>query len=231
MTLQHSRPLGILCLERGGTPSKSRPGSILHPTTFSFPVISDIVEGAWADVVIRGDPPLESAYVAAARRLVEQGAVAISSNCGFSMRYQSSVAAAVNVPVALSSLLLLPTLLRQLPVRRKLVILTADSSCCDEALLGIEDPAQRARVVIGGIEGGKLWQNEMVRPPPYTETSEIEADVVACLGRLQVAHEGVAAILCECTGFPPVASAIRRITRLPVYDVTDLCRMTMASVA
>ncbi|WP_247523557.1 hypothetical protein [Bradyrhizobium sp. 145] len=181
--------------------------------------------------MIRGDPALEPAYVAAAQRLVEQGAIAISSNCGFSVRYQSAVAASVNVPVALSSLLLLPTLLRQLPAGSKLAILTADSSHCDEALLGIKDLAQRARVVIGGVEGGKLWQNEMVRPPAYTETWEIEADVVACLGRLQVTHEGVAAILCECTGFPPVASAIRRITKLPVYDVTDLCRMTMASVA
>lgn len=37
-------------------------------------------------------------------------------------------------------------------------------------------------------------------------------------------------LLFECTGFPVVTSAMRRITGLPIYDVTGLYRMTLASV-
>ncbi|WP_333924372.1 hypothetical protein [Bradyrhizobium sp. CCBAU 21362] len=202
----------------------------MSPTTYNFPVISETVKGAWADRVVRGDPALEPAYIAAARRLVERGAIAIGSNCGFSVRHQAAVAASVKVPVAMSSLLLLPTLLRELPKSAKLAVVTADSNHCGEDLLDIEDPSDRARVVIGGIEGGLFWQNEMKRPPPWTEIADIERDVLACVTRLRDAHPEIAAFLFECTGFPLTAPAVRRLTGLPTYDVTTLCRLTLASV-
>ena len=98
-------------------------------------------------------------------------------------------------------------------------------------MFGIKDPGERARVVIGGIEGGELWRNEMKRPPPVTEVAAIEADVVACVTRLRAAHLEIAALLFECTAFPLVAPEIRRLTKLPIYDIASLCRMTFASVA
>jgi hypothetical protein len=207
------------------------PGYLVNPATFDFPVITETVEGAWVDRVFRGDRALEPALVAAAQRLVERGAVAISSSCGFFVRYQAAVASAVNVPVATSSLLLLPALLRQVPPPAKIAVLTADSTILSEDLLGIDNPEARARVVIGGVEGGMLWRNELKRPPPLTEISDIEKDVVACVARVQAAHRDIAAILLECTVFPCVAPAIRRATALPIYDITALCRMTMASVS
>ncbi|MET4519951.1 hypothetical protein [Bradyrhizobium sp. I1.7.5] len=231
MAPQTSRSLGVLNLERGEQPpSKPRPHGLLNPETYGLPVILETVKGAWADVVIRGDQSLEAACIDAARRLVERGAVAITSNCGFFIRHQSAVAASVNVPVVMSSLLLVPTLIRQLPPASKLAVMTADSTQCTEDLLGLDSAADRSRVVIGGIEGGVLWQNEMKRPPPPTEVSEIEKDVIACVERLRSAHPEIAAILFECTGFPLVAPAMRGMTKLPIYDITTLCRMTLASV-
>lgn len=235
MTSHTVRSLGILHLERGLPPGTKPPtpaaGSILNPATFDFATISETVAGAWVENVVRGDPALEPAFIAAARRLVERGAVAITSTCGFSIRHQGAVAASVNVPVAMSSLLLLPTLLRQLPARAKIAVLTYDSKYCGEDLLGIDDPVERARVVIGGIEGGKFWHDELKRPAPPIDVAAIEMDVSACITRLRAAHPEIATILFECAAFPMVASAIRRIAQLPVYDITDLCRLTMASTA
>jgi len=231
MASQAPRSLGFLNLERGPSPAAPKPGALLNPATFDFPIISETVAGAWADKVLPGDPSLEPACIAAARRLVERGAVAISANCGFFIRHQAAVAASVNVPVALSSLLLVTALLRQLPPTAKLAVLTADSTYCGKDLLGIDSPAHQARVVIGGIEGGKLLQNEMKRPPPPTEDADIEADVTARVTKLRAAHPEIAALLFECTAFPRVTPAIRRKTGLPIYDITTLCRMTMASAA
>ncbi|MGY4627055.1 hypothetical protein [Bradyrhizobium sp. USDA 4486] len=226
--------LGILDLERGSPPDSPpaapRPGSLMSSATFNFPVISEPVAGAWADVVMRGDPALEPAYVAAARHLVERGAVAISSNCGFSIRHQAAVAASVNVPVVMSSLLLVPTVLRQLSPAAKLAIVTADSSQFSEDLLGVNDRAERTRIVIGGVEGGTLWQNAMMRPPQPTDVADIEKDVANCVARLRAAHPDIAALVFTCTGFPPVTPAIRRMTRLPIYDITTACRLALASV-
>ncbi|WP_456865538.1 hypothetical protein [Bradyrhizobium sp. USDA 4503] len=140
------------------------------------------------------------------------------------------MAASVNVPVVMSSLLLLPALLRQLPPLAKFTVLTYDSTHCGEDLLGLDDPAERARIVVGGIEGGKFWHDELKRPAPPIDVAAIETDVAACIARLRAAYPEIASILFECAAFPMVAPAIRRIAKLPVYDITDLCRMTMASV-
>ncbi|MGY3424359.1 hypothetical protein ACVWZW_004834 [Bradyrhizobium sp. F1.13.4] len=204
---------------------------ILNPSTFNFPVIAETVAGAWVENVVRGDPGLEPAYVAAARRLVERGAVAISSTCGFSIRHQRAIAASVDVPVAMSSLLLIPTLLRQVPPEAKIGVLTYDSTHCGEELLGVDDPGERARIVIGGIEGGKFWHDELRRPPPPIDVTSIETDVGARIESLRDAYPEIATILFECAAFPMVAAAIRRRVKLPVYDITDLCRLMIASVS
>lgn len=234
MTSQAPRSLGILHLERGlppgAKPPTPAPGSMLSSATFDFPTISETVAGAWVENVVRGDPALEPAFIAAARRLVERGAVAISSTCGFSIRHQRAVAASVNVPVAMSSLLLLPSLLRQLPPPGKIAVLTYDSNHCGDDLLAIDDPRDRARVVVGGIEGGKFWHDELKHPAPPTDVAAIETDVAACIALLRASHPDIAVILFECAAFPVVAPAIRRIAKLPAYDIAGLCRMMMASI-
>ena len=73
--------------------------------------------------------------------------------------------------------------------------------------------------MIGGIEGGEFWHNELKRPVPPTKVSSIERDVAACVTRLRTAHPEIATILFECAGFPLVAPAIRRMAKLPVYDI------------
>ncbi|MGY2933056.1 hypothetical protein ACVWZ6_002658 [Bradyrhizobium sp. GM6.1] len=226
--------IGMLCLEYGIPPAdfipSTRIGAISNHATFGFPVIGETVEGARVENVVRGDPTLEPAYVAAAKRLVSRGAIAISSDCGFSIRHQAAVAASVSVPVVMSSLLLAPTLLRQLPKHAKLAVITFDSNYSDEGLLGVEDAMDRKRIVIGGIEGTKYWHDGLKMPLPPTDVDAIEADVSACIARLRIAHPSIAAILLECASFPLAASVIRKNIQLPVYDITMLCRMTLQSI-
>ncbi|MER9300252.1 hypothetical protein NKI38_27785 [Mesorhizobium sp. M0621] len=235
MAPQPERSLGILNLERGkaadAMPSAPPRGSLMSSATYDFPVISETVVGAWVDLVVPGAPELESACVAAAKRLVERGAVAISANCGYFIRHQAAVAAAVNVPVVSSSLLLLPALLGQLPAAAKLAVLVAQPKHLSEDMLGIADPFARARVVIGGIEDSVLVRNENMRPPPPTDMADIEKDVLECSERLLGSHPDIKAFLFECTAMPLTAPAVHRMTGLPVYDITTLCRMTLASVA
>ncbi|WP_028744425.1 hypothetical protein [Rhizobium altiplani] len=233
MTNQSQPSLGILALETGRAPGapSTLPNSVFNPATFDFPTIAEMVPGAWVDRVVPGDSTLESSYIAAAQRLVERGAVAITSDCGFTIRHQAAVSAAVKVPVAMSSLLLVPLLLRQLPPKGKLAVLTFDSKHCGEDLLGLAGRSERERVIIGGIEDGTTWQNEMKRPSIPTTVAEIESDIAGCISQLRAAHPEIAAVLLECTMFPVAAPAIRRMTGLPVYDTATLYRMTFASVA
>ncbi|MER9350501.1 hypothetical protein [Mesorhizobium sp. M0227] len=232
--LQDRAVLGVLELDEGlssDSPNQiPRTGALTNPATFECLIITEMVEGARPDVVIRGEPLLDMACVAAARRLVQQGASVITSDCGFFIRHQEAVAAAVNVPVVLSSLLLVPALLRQLAPTRKLAVVTADSSNLDADLLGVDSQERRARIVIGGVEGGEYLRNSTARPFIRTDIAQIEKEVAACVAQLRADHPEIDMLLFECTGFPCVTDAIRMRTGLPVYDTTHLCRLTLASL-
>ncbi|MER8492704.1 hypothetical protein NKH53_31625 [Mesorhizobium australicum] len=228
MTALLPRSLGILSLDQGQEFEDTYASGSTVST--NLPVISELVEGALVERVVRGDMALEPAYVTAAKRLVERGAVAISSDCGFAVRYQKAVASSVNVPVAMSSLLLLPTLISQSPPSTKIGVVTYDSTCFSESLLGLNDSAERDRVVVGGIEGSKYWHDQKKHPAPPDDVEVLEGDISASIMRMRAAHPEIAYILFECTGFPLVAPAVRRSTQLPVYDIVVLRRMLISSV-
>jgi len=224
--------LGILLLDReGASPPTTIPGSLHNAATFDFPVIWETVTGAWAKNVIEGDPALRPAYAAAARRLADRGAVAITSNCGFAMRYQSAVAAAVDIPVALSSMLLASTLLQQMPAFGKLAVVTADASHFTEDLLQGIPLADRARILVAGIEGGDYWRGALERPPRFAGLAVVEREVAACIDRLLATEPGIGAVLFECATFPMVSAKIRGRLRLPVFDIADVGRLIFASRA
>lgn len=87
MTSQAEPSSGVLLLERRGQLVQPNPtplaGSVTNQATFNCPVISETIEGAWVENVVRGDSSLERPYIVATRRLVDRGAVAITSDCGF----------------------------------------------------------------------------------------------------------------------------------------------------
>ncbi|RVP45205.1 hypothetical protein [Sinorhizobium medicae] len=87
MISKSSGMLGIIELAEGlseRTPVQGREGSLLNPATFGLPIITEIVQGAFAEKrVMRGNPLLEGACVTAAQRLVERGASVIVGDCGF----------------------------------------------------------------------------------------------------------------------------------------------------
>ncbi|MCA1363372.1 hypothetical protein I6F14_23375 [Bradyrhizobium sp. IC3069] len=140
----------------------------------------------------------------------------------------------------MSSLLLLPTLLRIVNTSKKIAVLTFDSRICREDLLGISNPRERVRIVIGGAEGGEYWRNEKMHiekvhkekmpPPPRPPPELIISDVLACARRVRCEHPEIGAFLLECASFPLASSELRRREKLPVYDLTDLGRMLIASV-
>lgn len=94
-------------------------GSLSHPATFPFPTILRPVLGAWTkNVVFAGeDNKLEAAYISMAKDLVREGAGAIKSNCGFTLKFQRAMTEALSVPVSMPSLLLLPYLIASIKGR------------------------------------------------------------------------------------------------------------------
>src|SRR3954452_4053300 len=100
--------LGVLMLD---TRFPRGLGDIGNPASFAMPVRHHVVRGASPQRVVReGDPALLKPFIDAAQQLVDEGARAITTSCGFLVQFQAAMAAALPVPVWTSSLLKLPEL-------------------------------------------------------------------------------------------------------------------------
>jgi len=218
------KTLGILELDN--EPIK-QPGFLAGPGTFQFPVKRMKVLGATTRKVVDSDKSVRKNYIDSARRLEGEGVAAIIANCGFAGLFQSEVAAAVSVPVALSSLLLVPFIIKTLPAGCKVGLLTYDAQKLTEdhfAAAGWSSTQMHVPVV--GIEGSDSWRR-LAQPNPEVDPSELVKDVVSAAKRLLKAESNVRALVSECTGFPIASEAVRRETGVPVADCTVLARMLM----
>src|SRR2546427_11441313 len=119
---QYGFSVGILILD---TRFPRIPGDVGNAATFPFPVRYHRVSGAHPDLVVRrGAEGLLPAFVQGARALEGEGVGAITTSCGFLVKYQQELAAAVRVPVFTSSLLMVPLVHRLLPAGRRGRIIT-----------------------------------------------------------------------------------------------------------
>src|SRR5215510_10699064 len=122
---QYGFTVGILMLD---TRFPRIPGYMGNAATFDFPVRYHRVSGADPDLVVRrGALGLLPEFITGVRALEREGVGAITTNCGFLVKFQRELAAAVNVPVFTSSLLLVPLVHRMLPPRRRVGLMTVNA--------------------------------------------------------------------------------------------------------
>ncbi|WGR97962.1 hypothetical protein MTX26_27075 [Bradyrhizobium sp. ISRA443] len=222
-------PLGILMLERGGRLDRPFiPGDTGNASTWSVPVRYKPVPGLTAKRILGRDPgapDMTPAVVQAAVELVQEGAELITCGCGYSIRYQEAVRAAVDVPVFLSSLLLAPFLEKMLPPHKALGIIVASKLSLPADFLetaGFRSDIGR-RVVVVGLEDAPVFTKTFIMGgAARVDAAGIEADLVNAALALQRDRPDVGALLLECGDLPPYAAAIQRATGIPVFDYTSL---------
>ncbi|WP_342734330.1 aspartate/glutamate racemase family protein [Bradyrhizobium sp. B117] len=221
---QSGGALGILQLQN--TP-QTMYGSLSHPATFPFPTISRPVLGAWTKNVVFGgeDSKLEAAYISTAKDLVREGAIAITSNCGFTLKFQRAMTAALSVPVSMSSLLLLPYLIAT--IKGRIGILTFDSRPLTPDLLKLAGVRSSERVAVAGIENSETWR-VMSEPENNYTVEQLTKDVLSAIAAMRKRYDDIEAILFECAGFPIAARQVREQTKLPVFDAVTNARLLMS---
>ena len=212
------RTLGVLMLE---TRFPRPVGDIGHPQTFAFPVRHAVIRGASPRRVVHGtDPRLLQPFIDAGRRLVDEGADAISTSCGFLVLFQQALQDALAVPVWTSSLLLLPSLQAALPNGQVVGIVTVDAAALGEPHLRAAGSA--LDTPIEGLAPGSPFQRALLDDEPTFDRDEACAATVAAAQALQRRRPDLGAIVLECTNMPPYADAVRAATGLPVHDITTL---------
>ena len=212
--------LGLLMLD---TRFPRPPGDIGHPATFGFPVSRHVVGGAAPGRVVRGsadDRELLARFITAGHALVQQGAVAISTSCGFLARWQRELQAALPVPVWTSALLVLHELA---PSRCGVITIEASSLTAAHFLAVGADPA----TPVEGITPGSPLHRTLLEDRPELDEVDARAQVLAAGRRLLAREPALQALVLECTNLPPYAAALRAATGLPVHDIVSLLNARM----
>jgi len=215
--------LGILMLH---TRFPRPPGDVGHPASFGFAVRHRVVEGAAPARVVRGpagDAELLARFIASGRALVEEGAVALGTSCGFLARWQRELQGALPVPVWTSALLELP---RLAPLRCGVITIEAASLTGAHFEAVGADPA----TPVEGITPGSALHRTLLQDLPELDETDARAQVLAAGARLLRREPGLQALVLECTNLPPYAGALRAATGLPVHDVVTMLTARMAAL-
>src|SRR2546427_1780285 len=226
---QYGFTVGILMLD---TRFPRIPGDMGNAATFPFPVRYHRVAGADPDRVVRqGATGLLGAFVDGARQLESEGVGAITTNCGFLVKFQRELAKSVRVPVFTSSLLLVPLVHRLLPPGQRVGIMTVDAtSLTPEHLAGAGIGAD-VPTTVAGMETEKEFTRVLLGNELVLDVDVAREEHVRVARRLVAEHSDIGAIVLECTNMPPYAADIQRETGLPVFDIVSLVTMVHAALA
>jgi len=214
--LKHNRPIGIITLEEN---IPSPPGTPKNPDTFSNPVCYEVVRGT--GLLELDNPAGLQSFLTAGFNLVEKGVCAISGNCGLMIVYQNQLAAALPVPVFLSSLLQLPFMARLSGPDSAIGIIASSSNSLSDQHLRIATCGTPMKTIVTSMEGKKHF-GEAVSENGVLDFKAVQAEVVEVALELVGQHPDVTSILFECVDLPPYADAVQQATGLPVFDITTL---------
>ncbi len=152
-----------------------------------------------------------------------EGVRAICSTCGFFGNFHTKVAEAVDVPVALSSLVQLPWIKNMIKPSQKVGILTANGAALSQELFkncGVND--------CSGIVVKDMMNSEefaaVVDMRGHFDNEKARDEVVNAALELLEGDDNIGAILLECSDMPPYAAAIQAATQLPVFDFITLIK-------
>lgn len=217
----YGAPIGILQCDSIGP---CIPGSARNASTFSRPVRYKTIPGLITEKILGPDAgEMESLVVDAAVELASEGAEMITSDCGFMAQFQQAISRKVDIPVLLSSLLLVPFLESMLPQERSLGIMTASArSLTPEFLSAAGLPTFSERVVVTGLDSAPAFNAAIVDEVGEANLVEIGAEVLDSARALMAERPDIGILLLECTELPPYAAEIQRATGVPVFDLTSM---------
>jgi len=201
-------------------------GDIGNPETFPFPVrLRKVSRASPQKVIFERASGMVDDFVDAAQALQADGCKAIVTSCGFLALHQQTIAAALEIPFASSSLCWLPTLYHAFGGARHVGILTASGASLGAAHLAALGGSLESPIV--GMPVDSEFARVIVGNQPEGDMERVHAEMVAAADHLVATQPQVRAILLECTNMPPVAGLIAQRTGRPVFDLVGLARQMM----
>ena len=159
-------------------------------------------------------------FIEAAKELEAEGCKAITSGCGFFAIYQKRVADAVNIPVFLSPLLMVPMLSRMMGSNGRVGILTAGGRYLKGDFLKTVGIDETVNYAIGGLDDTEEFYNVHVTCTKKTiNPAKMEREVVDAAKKLIEQYPDIGCFVFECSDIPPFAHAVTKETGLSLIHI------------
>ena len=216
--------LGILLLD---DVYPAFPGDVRNPSAYPFPIQYEIVQGIdiYRLVIEPDKSPCLDPLCQAAKKLEKMGCRAIAAECGYFAFFQREIAAAVDVPVFMSSLLQVPLAQQVIRPDQVVGLLMANSNYLSDHHLTSAGIRLGSNFVVGGamenyecVEFDHLWTKELRSDPPAADYRKAESEFIKVAVQFFRKHPNMGAMVLECTGFPPFARALQREIGIPVFS-------------
>lgn len=217
--------LGVVRLDYHYPPA---PGDIDHPGSYDYDVYYRMVKGLTFEMCQKGEltPEVEKEMRQALTDLSAKGVSCIAGDCGFMMWFQRMIRdVGGSLPVAMSSLVSLPSLTCAYGKSEKILILTANGETLKPMYPLLKDEcgldAGEDRYVIIGCEDVPGF--EAVAKGEKVDVAAVTPEMVKKVQAVLKEDPAIKAILSECTELPPYSDALREATGLPVFDAITNC--------
>lgn len=224
----YGQSLGILILNAA---YPCIPGNVGNAASFDFPVRYKVVREASIDRLLnQRDPALVQPFIDAARELAAEGVKAITGACGFMALFQREIAAAVDIPVFMSSLLQIPFMHHITAPGRRIGIITANADALTDDHFAAVGVSPDIPLAIAGMQHCDEFRQAILEEKGSLDSDRMAAEVVAVADGLVRRHPDTGAILLECSDLPPFAHAVQAATGLPVFDFITMIRHVHAAL-
>jgi len=209
------------------------PGDARNASGFPFPIQYDVVKGVNISNLVFAEDKSSclQPIIDSTRRLEKMGCRAISAECGYFAYFQREVAAAVNVPVFLSSLIQV-TLAQQVIAPNKVIgiIGLAESKLItDELLEAVGIRTDSNYVICCGKDIGAtcdefehLWIPGQKTDPPGAYFEKAEKEFVDMMLKCFEKYPNMGAMVLNCSGWQPFARALQRKLDIPIFSLGTL---------
>ena len=184
-------------------------GDVGNLETWKIPVRIKVVSETSSDEVVKSSRNYSDSFIEAwtksALELVNEGAIAIITLCGFLATLHPVLQSKLPVPLGTSALLQIPFVQKLIPRGKKVGVITFDADNLGEEHLkavGVSDrDISNGNIPIVGVTPNGNFQ-QILRNGKTFNYLEIEADVVEAARRLIEEQNNVGAIVLEYINMP-----------------------------
>lgn len=203
------------------------PGDVRNASAYPFPIQYEIVKNVDIPRLVYEEDksPCLVPIQQAARNLENMGCRAIAAECGYFAYFQKEIAAHVDVPVFMSSLLQVPWAQQLIGPDKVVGVLAAMKNYLTDAHLEAVGVQLGSNFVVGGAMDGRrceefdnLWIGDLRPEIPQANYEKAEKEFVEVAAEFYNSHPEMGALVLECTGFQVFARAVQREIDIPVFS-------------